>query len=157
METPEHQKDMIADDISYAEMAANMSPEQLAEIEARIEARWLDEFRRFSLTAEERTRNANIECSRWRGIVIAMMQKAKLPGPLSTTLFHDAALIEALNNGEEPVTEQFMAILEKLEMYLQMGVHFEVIVQAVKSDDALESIWETLMMTMRLTGNDGSE
>lgn len=122
-----------------------------AEIEARIEARWLAEFRKMNDDRQEEISTTGTSCSiKWRNIVLsAVSRDPNLRGRIFS-------VVNLTTNTEfaEEEKEVIAATLDKLVTYLNMGLDFETIMTAVNSDDTLMSCWEVLMVSMKLGGYD---
>ncbi len=114
-----------------------------AEIEARLEQRWMAE-----LVRQNDDRQAEI--TKWRGLVIAAVSRDRrlelsILNGVNLTTKHDFT-------DEEKVLVD--AAMDKMVTYMCMGMDFETIMTAVNSDDTLMSCWEVLMVSMKLGGHD---
>lgn len=114
-----------------------------AEIEARLEQRWLAELR-------QQNDDRQAEITKWRGLALAAVA--------NDPALQQRILGEVNLTTRQPFTpeeqEIMDAAMEKMVTYMCMGMDFETIMTAVNSDDALMSCWEMLMVTMKLGGHD---
>jgi hypothetical protein len=120
-----------------------------AEIEARLEARWMEEFRRYGLEQDAKFATLTEELDIWRELIIRSMD--------GNDRLIDAMGVRMMSPGEpwtDEMRELLPAITEKVQTYLMMGLDFETIMTAIKSDDTLMSCWDVLMVSMKLGGYD---
>lgn len=149
------QPDFSILDMNDMEKRAQLA-ETPEEIEARIEERWMQEFRSFNEDTTVRLNKAYSELAAWRNLLITALARDKQID--RSIIYSVMSEPSVLAGGAEQMNEEAKAIvdagLEKLTTYLGMGMDFETIMTAVKSDDALQNSWDMFLVTMRLGGHD---
>ena len=149
------QPDFSILDMNDMEKRAQLA-ETPEEIEARIEERWMQEFRAFNEDTTIRLNKAYSELAAWRNLLmVALARDKQIDRSIIYSMMSEPAVLAGGPDQMNPETKAIVDTgLEKLTTYLGMGMDFETIMTAVKSDDALQNSWDLFLITMRLGGHD---
>ena len=115
--------------------------DQIAEIEAAAEARWMAEFARFQQEQEDRVGEITDFYADCYEFVEEAMLAAGEPMPA----------MGALGNNGVKLDREALPEATKL---LKMGMHFRFLLEEVKRQPSIQSHWEEFMMLLKLAEDD---